>query len=117
MMIFVSLILHWVKSNLGSFFVLTFPIQVTAAIIHPDSYVHPTFSIPIFHFIVENSFEKMTELIKTIIQELGKEPFKKKFTVISFDSLKPELLLQVNCLNKINHMEDLQNIENTCYIN
>jgi hypothetical protein len=37
----------------------------------------------------------MTETIKLIIQELAKEPFKKKFTVISFDALKPELLLQV----------------------
>jgi intraflagellar transport protein 81 len=37
----------------------------------------------------------MTDTIRSIINELAKEPFKKNFTVISFDSLTPEQLLQV----------------------
>lgn len=37
----------------------------------------------------------MTEAIRLITTELAKEPFKKSFTVISFDSLQPEQLLQV----------------------
>jgi len=38
----------------------------------------------------------MTDKLRSIIQELAKEPFKKSFTVISFDSLTPDQLLQVN---------------------
>ncbi|CAG7732333.1 unnamed protein product [Allacma fusca] len=38
---------------------------------------------------------KMTDIIKLVVSELAKEPFNKKFTIISFDSLKPEALLQI----------------------
>lgn len=38
----------------------------------------------------------MTDIIRSIINELAKKPFSKSFTVISFDSLKPDQLLQVN---------------------
>ncbi|OXA46468.1 intraflagellar transport protein 81 homolog [Folsomia candida] len=37
----------------------------------------------------------MTDIIRSIINELAKKPFSKSFTVISFDSLKPDQLLQV----------------------
>ncbi|XP_035233139.1 intraflagellar transport protein 81 homolog [Stegodyphus dumicola] len=37
----------------------------------------------------------MSEQIKFIIQELNKEPFNKKFNLISFDSLRTDILLQI----------------------
>ncbi|GIY99495.1 intraflagellar transport protein 81 homolog [Caerostris extrusa] len=37
----------------------------------------------------------MSEQIKFIIQELNKEPFNKKFNLISFDSLRTDNLLQI----------------------
>ncbi|UYV79421.1 IFT81 [Cordylochernes scorpioides] len=37
----------------------------------------------------------MSEQIKLIIQELSKEPFNKKFNIISFDSLRNESLLKI----------------------
>ena len=37
----------------------------------------------------------MSEEIRFIVNELNKEPYKKNLTYISFDSLKPEGLLQV----------------------
>ena len=37
----------------------------------------------------------MSEQIKFIIQELNKDPFNKKFNLISFDSLRTENLLQI----------------------
>ncbi|GFY45507.1 intraflagellar transport protein 81 homolog [Trichonephila inaurata madagascariensis] len=37
----------------------------------------------------------MSEQIKFIIQELNKEPYNKKFNLISFDSLRTDNLLQI----------------------
>ena len=37
----------------------------------------------------------MNEKLKVIVEELGKEPFNKKYNVISFDALGSEQLLQV----------------------
>ena len=37
----------------------------------------------------------MSEQMKYIVQELSKEPFKKSYNLISFDSLEPLQLLQV----------------------
>ena len=39
--------------------------------------------------------EIMNEKLKVIVEELGKEPFNKKYNVISFDALGSEQLLQV----------------------
>lgn len=39
--------------------------------------------------------KKMGEQLKLIIEQLNKEPFKKKFNLITFDSLEPTQLLQV----------------------
>lgn len=38
---------------------------------------------------------KMSEQIKSIVEQLNKEPFKKNFNLITFDSLEPMQLLQV----------------------
>lgn len=37
----------------------------------------------------------MGEQLKFIIEQLNREPFKKKFNLITFDSLEPTQLLQV----------------------
>lgn len=37
----------------------------------------------------------MSEQLKYIVDELNKEPFKKNYNLISFDSLQPLQLLQV----------------------
>ncbi|CAN7996396.1 unnamed protein product [Ixodes hexagonus] len=37
----------------------------------------------------------MSEQLKFVIQELNKEPFNKKFNLISFDALRPDQLLQI----------------------
>lgn len=37
----------------------------------------------------------MGEQLKLIIEQLNREPFKKKFNLITFDSLEPTQLLQV----------------------
>ncbi|KFM67817.1 Intraflagellar transport protein 81-like protein, partial [Stegodyphus mimosarum] len=42
-----------------------------------------------------NFRSNMSEQIKFIIQELNKEPFNKKFNLISFDSLRTDILLQI----------------------
>lgn len=37
----------------------------------------------------------MSEQLKFIVEELNREPFKKNFNLITFDSLEPMQLLQV----------------------
>lgn len=38
---------------------------------------------------------KMSDQLKFIVEKLNKEPFKKNFNLITFDSLEPMQLLQV----------------------
>lgn len=37
----------------------------------------------------------MSEQLKVIVEQLNKEPFKKNFNLITFDSLEPMQLLQI----------------------
>ena len=37
----------------------------------------------------------MSELLKYVVSELGKEPYNKSYNLISFDSLEPIQLLQI----------------------
>lgn len=38
---------------------------------------------------------KMSEQLKLIVEQLNKDPFKKMFNLITFDSLEPMQLLQI----------------------
>lgn len=49
-----------------------------------------------FFFLLDISHKlfKMSEQLKFIVEQLNREPFKKNFNLITFDSLEPMQLLQ-----------------------
>lgn len=46
-------------------------------------------------FVFSITVNKMSEQLKFIVEQLNREPFKKNFNLITFDSLEPMQLLQV----------------------
>lgn len=49
----------------------------------------------IFLGVSGNAVFKMSEQLKFIVEQLNREPFKRNFNLITFDSLEPMQLLQI----------------------